>query len=99
MSVTMINSKCLFLFQFLKVSFIYGAVNGEIHGSHIIHFFYFLYQQGTISLISTEGIHQLHIFIFFLAVFHVVYSAVTMALGRLKVCCTIFGGVNAQYVI
>ena len=36
-------------------------------------------------LISTHGLHQLHIFIFFLAVFHVIYSAITMALGRLKV--------------
>lgn len=36
-------------------------------------------------LISVNGLHQLHIFIFFLAVFHVIYSAITMALGRLKV--------------
>uniref|UniRef100_A0A1D1XFL1 MLO-like protein n=1 Tax=Anthurium amnicola TaxID=1678845 RepID=A0A1D1XFL1_9ARAE len=40
---------------------------------------------GKVSLISVDGIHQLHIFIFFLAVFHVVYSAVTMALGRAKI--------------
>ncbi|KAF6154308.1 hypothetical protein GIB67_026764 [Kingdonia uniflora] len=36
-------------------------------------------------LISLNGLHQLHIFIFFLAVFHVMYSAVTMLLGRLKI--------------
>ncbi|KAI3864626.1 hypothetical protein MKX03_009146 [Papaver bracteatum] len=36
-------------------------------------------------LISEHGIHQLHIFIFFLAVFHVAYSATTMGLGRLKI--------------
>lgn len=36
-------------------------------------------------LISVNGLHQLHIFIFFLAVFHVIYSAITMMLGRLKV--------------
>lgn len=36
-------------------------------------------------MISLNGLHQLHIFIFFLAVFHVVYSAITMTLGRLKV--------------
>ncbi|GAB4846205.1 MLO-like protein 8 [Ancistrocladus abbreviatus] len=36
-------------------------------------------------LISTNGIHQLHILIFFLAVFHVIYSAITMMLGRLKI--------------
>lgn len=41
--------------------------------------------QGKVPLISTNGLHQLHIFIFFLAIFHVVYGAITMTLGRLKV--------------
>ncbi|KAF8011213.1 hypothetical protein BT93_J1734 [Corymbia citriodora subsp. variegata] len=36
-------------------------------------------------LISVNGLHQLHILIFFLAFFHVLYSAVTMLLGRLKI--------------
>lgn len=36
-------------------------------------------------LITVDGLHQLHILIFFLAVLHVAYSAITMALGRLKV--------------
>ncbi|KAH7523382.1 hypothetical protein FEM48_Zijuj06G0004900 [Ziziphus jujuba var. spinosa] len=40
---------------------------------------------GHVPLISVNGLHQLHIFIFFLAVFHVIYSAITMALGRLKI--------------
>ncbi|KAL6993344.1 MLO-like protein 10 [Sarracenia purpurea var. burkii] len=40
---------------------------------------------GKVPLITVNGLHQLHILIFFLAVFHVVYSAVTMALGRLKI--------------
>ncbi|KAK4804675.1 hypothetical protein SAY86_004492 [Trapa natans] len=40
---------------------------------------------GYAQMISVHGLHQLHIFIFFLAVFHVVYSAITMALGRLKI--------------
>ncbi|KAI8541036.1 hypothetical protein RHMOL_Rhmol08G0031200 [Rhododendron molle] len=40
---------------------------------------------GKVPLITVNGLHQLHILIFFLAVFHVIYSAVTMALGRLKV--------------
>jgi len=43
------------------------------------------YPQGKVSLISANGVHQLHIFIFVLAVFHVVYSVATMALARLKV--------------
>ncbi|CAL9124652.1 unnamed protein product, partial [Musa textilis] len=37
-----------------------------------------------VPLISTNGLHQLHILIFFLAVFHVASSATAMALGRLK---------------
>ncbi|KAM0841594.1 hypothetical protein ACQ4PT_058908 [Festuca glaucescens] len=41
--------------------------------------------QGKVSLISINALHQLHIFIFFLAVFHVSYSAITMALGRAKI--------------
>ncbi|KAA8532089.1 hypothetical protein F0562_006769 [Nyssa sinensis] len=41
-------------------------------------------KEGKVPLISADGLHQLHILVFFLAVFHVVYSAVTMALGRLK---------------
>ncbi|PKA52102.1 MLO-like protein 8 [Apostasia shenzhenica] len=40
---------------------------------------------GKIPFVSTQGLHQLHIFIFFLAIFHVIYSALTMALGRLKI--------------
>ncbi|XP_049935539.1 MLO-like protein 5 isoform X3 [Nymphaea colorata] len=42
-------------------------------------------KEGKVPLISTGAIHQLHIFIFFLAVFHVAYSASTMALGRAKI--------------
>jgi hypothetical protein len=41
--------------------------------------------QGMVSLVSTDGLHQLHIFVFFLAVFHVTFSAITMSLGRAKV--------------
>ncbi|XP_052195679.1 MLO-like protein 10 [Diospyros lotus] len=42
-------------------------------------------KKGQEPLITVKGLHQLHILIFFLAVFHVVYSAITMALGRLKI--------------
>jgi hypothetical protein len=48
--------------------------------------------QGKVALMSAGSLHQLHIFIFVLAVFHVAYSVVTMALSRLKVsttfCCS-----------
>ncbi|GAU42823.1 hypothetical protein TSUD_185810, partial [Trifolium subterraneum] len=42
-------------------------------------------KEGHEPLISVNGLHQLHILIFFLAVLHVIYSAVTMLLGRLKI--------------
>jgi mlo protein len=41
--------------------------------------------EGKVPIITVDGLHQLHILIFFLACFHVVYSALTMALGRLKI--------------
>lgn len=40
--------------------------------------------KGKVSLISQKGIHQLHIFIFVLAVMQIVYSVLTMALGWTK---------------
>eukprot|EP01018_Ginkgo_biloba_P015674 Gb_09144 [translate_table: standard] len=40
--------------------------------------------KGKVSLVSQDGLHQLHIFIFVLAIFHVLYSILTMALGRAK---------------
>ncbi|CAN1167759.1 MLO-like protein 8 [Linum perenne] len=42
-------------------------------------------KEGNVPLISANGLHQLHILIFFLAVFHVMYSFITMMFGRLKV--------------
>lgn len=41
-------------------------------------------KEGYVSLVSEDGIHQLHIFIFFVAVIHVANAALTMTLGRLK---------------
>uniref|UniRef100_A0A0E0K8A3 MLO-like protein n=1 Tax=Oryza punctata TaxID=4537 RepID=A0A0E0K8A3_ORYPU len=41
-------------------------------------------KSGKVALMSSGGMHQLHIFIFVLAVFHVTYCVITMALGRLK---------------
>ncbi|KAG6403320.1 hypothetical protein SASPL_135537 [Salvia splendens] len=42
-------------------------------------------EKGRVPLMTVDGLHQVHILIFFLAVFHVSYSAITMALGRLKI--------------
>ena len=41
--------------------------------------------QGKVPFVSAYGIHQLHIFIFVLAVVHVIYCIVTYALGKTKV--------------
>ncbi|KAK1400716.1 Seven transmembrane MLO family protein [Heracleum sosnowskyi] len=40
--------------------------------------------KGRISLISYKGIHQLHMCIFVLVVFHILYSVILMALGQAK---------------
>ncbi|XP_062209736.1 MLO protein homolog 1-like [Phragmites australis] len=53
--------------------FLAGASNDDYCG-----------KKDMVSLISAKGVHELHIFIFVLAVFHVAYSVATMALGRLK---------------
>ncbi|XP_061948948.1 MLO-like protein 10 isoform X1 [Populus nigra] len=41
-------------------------------------------KDGYEQLITVDGLHQLHILIFFLACFHVLFSVITMTLGRLK---------------
>ncbi|KAK4483135.1 hypothetical protein RD792_010315 [Penstemon davidsonii] len=43
-------------------------------------------KDGHVALISVNGLHQIHVLLFFLAVFHMIYSAITMTLGRLKGC-------------
>lgn len=40
--------------------------------------------QGKVPLVSAYGIHQLHIFIFVLAIVHVIYSILTLTLARAK---------------
>ncbi|KAG2673837.1 hypothetical protein I3760_13G107200 [Carya illinoinensis] len=40
--------------------------------------------KGKVPFVSEDGIHQLHIFIFVLAVFHVLYCILTLALGTAK---------------
>ncbi|KAI4351314.1 hypothetical protein L6164_005688 [Bauhinia variegata] len=40
--------------------------------------------QGKVAFVSAYGIHQLHIFIFWLAVFHILQCIITLALGRTK---------------
>ncbi|PWA68042.1 MLO-like protein 6 [Artemisia annua] len=40
--------------------------------------------QGKVPLLSNEALHELHVFIFSLAIFHVVCSIATLAFGRAK---------------
>ncbi|KAL5708014.1 hypothetical protein ACHQM5_018854 [Ranunculus cassubicifolius] len=40
--------------------------------------------EGKVALVSIKGIHQLHIFIFVLAVTHILYAILTMSLARAK---------------
>ncbi|KAK6244747.1 hypothetical protein QUC31_011156 [Theobroma cacao] len=40
--------------------------------------------KGKVPFVSTDGIDQLHIFIFLLAISHVLYCVITLALGRAK---------------
>lgn len=40
---------------------------------------------GKVQVISTEGLHQLHIFIFVMAIVHVIYSAFTVLVGLWQV--------------
>ncbi|RWR89618.1 MLO-like protein 12 isoform X2 [Cinnamomum micranthum f. kanehirae] len=42
--------------------------------------------RGMVSLISREGIMQLHILIFVLALFHIIFCIMTMCLGTAKAC-------------
>ncbi|XP_068315734.1 MLO-like protein 6 [Pyrus communis] len=41
-------------------------------------------EKGKVALVSAYGIHQLHMFIFVLAVFHVLYCILTLGFGRYK---------------
>ncbi|KAH0936439.1 hypothetical protein HID58_013556 [Brassica napus] len=41
-------------------------------------------EKGKVAFVSSYGMHQLHIFIFVLAVCHVIYCIVTYALGKIK---------------
>ncbi|CAM8920371.1 unnamed protein product [Rhodiola kirilowii] len=41
-------------------------------------------KQGQVAFVSSYGIHQLHIFIFVLALFHILYCILTLALGTIK---------------
>ncbi|KAI6676479.1 hypothetical protein NL676_037275 [Syzygium grande] len=62
------------------VCFVLLAISISIE--HVIH----LLGKGKVAFVTAYGIHQLHIFIFVLAIFHVLYCITTLALGTFKVC-------------
>ncbi|WOL17891.1 MLO-like protein 1 isoform X1 [Canna indica] len=45
----------------------------------------YCWREGEVPLLSIEAIHQLHIFIFILAVIHVIFSAITVLIGGAKI--------------
>lgn len=58
-------------------------LNAQVHVCMFAFFDYYI--QGELPLLSLEALHQLHIFIFVLAVVHVIFCVTTMLLGRAKV--------------
>ncbi|XP_024528352.1 MLO-like protein 13 isoform X1 [Selaginella moellendorffii] len=52
--------------------------------------------EGKVPFISKSSLHKLHIFIFLLAIVHVVYSCFTLLLGRYKVHCWGVWEIEAQ---
>jgi hypothetical protein len=62
-------------------------IRSELGWCLMIYIYIYMYGnlQGKVPLVSNDGIHQLHIFIFVLAIFHVLYCVITLALGRAKV--------------
>ncbi|KAJ0045189.1 hypothetical protein Pint_06075 [Pistacia integerrima] len=47
-------------------------------------FLFNMLQGGKVAFVSAYGIHELHIFIFILAIFHIIYCITILALGRTK---------------
>ena len=70
----MLNSFLVFFFFFSL--FWFKLLKPKLRGKFL---------QGKVPFISEDGIHQLHIFIFVLAISHVLYCITTLALGRAKV--------------
>ncbi|KAJ6432834.1 hypothetical protein OIU84_019960 [Salix udensis] len=58
--------------------------SGESHRRFLASKYDKCAERGKVALVSSYGIHQLHIFIFVLAVVHVLYCIITYFLGRTK---------------
>ncbi|KAJ6428988.1 hypothetical protein OIU84_020598 [Salix udensis] len=58
--------------------------SGESHRRFLVSKYDACIDKGKVALVSSYGIHQLHIFIFVLAVVHVLYCITTYFLGRTK---------------
>lgn len=57
----------------------------QAYSYNLCCFFFFFGMQGKIPFLSMEALHQLHIFIFVLAVVHVIFCVTMIILGGLKV--------------
>lgn len=68
-----------------QLSFNLWKVTVEGKKSRLILFFFFCTIQGKAPLLSLEALHHLHIFIFVLAVVHVIFCVTTMVLGGMRV--------------
>ncbi|KAJ6357903.1 hypothetical protein OIU78_005687 [Salix suchowensis] len=58
--------------------------SGESHRRFLASKYDICSEKGKVALVSSYGIHQLHIFIFVLAIVHVLYCIITYFLGRTK---------------
>ncbi|KAH8497265.1 hypothetical protein H0E87_019811 [Populus deltoides] len=58
--------------------------SGESHRRFLASKYDKCAEKGKVALVSSYGIHQLHIFIFVLAVVHVLYCIITYFIGRTK---------------
>ncbi|KAL5122731.1 MLO-like protein 12 [Glycine soja] len=56
----------------------------QINSRKLLQFYDLVPRRGKVAFVSAYGIHQLHIFIFVLAIFHILQCIVTLTLGRTK---------------
>ncbi|KAH1206561.1 MLO-like protein 12 [Glycine max] len=56
----------------------------QINSRKLLQYYDIIPRRGKVAFVSAYGIHQLHIFIFVLAIFHILQCIVTLALGRTK---------------
>jgi len=78
---------CLTLMVINWLSFRYCKFSRGVFSfiESLIFVLVFLQGEGQVAFVSEYGIHQLHIFVFVLAIFHILQCIITLTLGRTKV--------------